>query len=220
MYTITINKCHCRVLSKALDIYKSTLRGELKRIPLLYAENKNTYLNLGLVDESIFDDFIKKIRNDFFIIESEHFQRYINLIQLNKHGINLTNVKKRLIDTCLIFSNNKLDNIDLKLNTDELIIIQIACELYWNIQVANINYISSIESLSKNTNEKFKADINYIADIIKSFAADSGSDIISPAINRKAKWCYDIANTIDCFLKGKEHRLVGTLNRLIIKKYG
>lgn len=220
MYVLTINKCHCKLLSKALDIYKSTLRGELKRIPLLYAENKKTFLEHAIIEESTFNNFIKIIRNNFFDIESEHYKRYINIIQLDKHGINLTNIKKRLIDTCLIFKNKSIDKIDVKLTLDELLIIKAACELYWNIQISNINHINSIDIVSSNTNDKFKADINSMDELIKLFASDIKSDIMSPAINRKAKWCYDITQTIDCFLKGNEHRLVGSLNHLIIKKYG
>lgn len=220
MYVITINKCHCRLLSKALDIYKTTLRGELKKIPLLYAENKNTYLISGLYTEPIFDEYIKNLRNSFFEMDNIHFKRYLSIIQYKEHGINLANIKKRLIDTCLLFKDQNKQSIDIKITHDELLIIKIACDLYWNVQIANIEYINQISHFEEKTSDNFKSDILALSDSVKSFACASGLDIMSIVINRKGKWCYDISNTIQSFLEGKEYRLIGTLNRLIIKEYG
>ena len=220
MYIITVNKCHCRLLSKALDIYKFTLRGELKKIPLLYAENKNTYLSLGIYSENEFDEYIKTLRDTFFEIDNLHFERYISITQYREHGINLANIKKRLIDTSLFFKNQNTQSINIKISHDELAIIKIACDLYWNVQVANIEYINQLTFFQDKTSDNFKSDILFLSNSLKSFACSSGLDIMSLAINRKGKWCYDISNIIESFLKGKEYRLVGSLNRLIIKKYG
>lgn len=219
MYTILVNKCHCRIISKALDIYKHTLRGELRRLPLLYAENKTTYINTNITSEIDFDNFIFDLRNKFFEIDVNHFVRYINILEYKEHGINLVNIKKRMIDTCSIFNSKNINNYIFKLSLEELLIIKKACDLYWNIQVANFDYINHINIFEDKINDDFVQEIKIITLQTKSFASDSCSDIMSPSINRKGKWCYDISNTIDYFLKGDECRLVGTLNRLTIKKH-
>ena len=219
MYTILVNKCHCRIISKALDIYKYTLRGDLRRIPLLYAENKTTYINANIITESDFDFYISELRNKFFEIDVNHFKRYVNILEYKEHGINLVNVKKRMIDTCSYFSSKNIDNYIFKLTLEELIVIKLACDLYWNVQIANFDYINDINVLKDKINSHFMQEIKDITLSTKQFASHSCCDIMSPSINRKGKWCYDISNTIDYFLKGDQCRLVGTLNRLIIKKH-
>jgi hypothetical protein len=120
----------------------------------------------------------------------------------------------------LFFKNQNTQSINIKISHDELAIIKIACDLYWNVQVANIEYINQLTFFQDKTSDNFKSDILFLSNSLKSFACSSGLDIMSLAINRKGKWCYDISNIIESFLKGKEYRLVGSLNRLIIKKYG
>jgi hypothetical protein len=208
------------LLSKALDIYKNTLRGELKKIPLLYAENKNTYLSSGLYLEDDFDEYIKKLRYSFFQINNFHFERYLSITQYKEHGINLTNIKKRFIDTSLFFKNQNNQSLDIKISHEELEIIKIACDLYWNVQIANIEFVNQLTFFQNKTSDNFKSDILFLSNSLKSFACPSGLDIMSLVINRKGKWCYDISNTIESFSNGEEHKLVGSLNRLIIKEYG
>lgn len=219
MYTIVVNKCHCRIISKALDIYKHTLRGDLRRLPLLYAENKTTFINNNITTEFDFDIYISELRNKFFDLDVNQFKKYINILEYKEHGINLVNVKKRMIDTCSYFSNKNINNYIFKLTLDELFVIKLACDLYWNIQLANFDYINDINVFKDKIDNNFMQEIKNISLETKKFARDSSSDIMSPSINRKGKWCYDISNTIDYFLKGDQCRLVGTLNRLIIKKY-
>lgn len=189
---ITVNIAHARIISKALDYLKSISKGELNRIPDLIYENNTTLAQFCNKDIIKFQNDISILKSNLVSVENKYFTRYLNIIQLGLYGAQLVSVKKKFIDTCLIFRKRKREFSNIPITIEELRIIRLACKLYLNLLCGNINYCCEIYKFIPKINADIYDDIQDCHDKF-----DFNLEITSRCLNRKAKWCYDIISIID-----------------------
>ena len=220
-FKIRAEIAHVKLITKALDILKSISKGEFVRIVSLLEENKKSYAETKLEYPEFIDLRLYNLKSNLLTIEKRHFKdRYLNVLQLGEFGYQLTNIKQRFIDTSLIMRKKNLIKIDLQVNQEDLDIIRLACELYWKILCGHINTLSSID-LHKIDKELLEQDLYNICDLATGFEDKSARlDIENKAVNRKAKWAYDICKSIDSINSDDIIKNIGTLPKLKIIKNG
>ena len=116
--------------------------------------------------------------------------------------------------------NKKLIKIDIAVNQNELDIISLACKLYWKILCGNLEILSEI-NLHKIDKDELRNDLLLLCDLATGFEnKDARLSIENKAVNRKAKWAYDICKTIDSINSDDIIKNIGTLSKLKINKNG
>ena len=220
-FKIRAEFAHVKLITKALDILKSVSKGELTRCVSLLEENKKTYLETKLEYPEFIDLRLNNLKSSLLTIEKQHFNnRYLNVLQLGKFGYQLTNIKQRFIDTSIIMRNKKLIKIDIAVNQEDIDIIYLACTLYWKIFCGHLDFISTID-MHKIDKELLYNDLSNICDLATGFEDKSARlEIENKAVNRKAKWAYDICKSIDSINTDDIIKNIGTLPRLKIIKNG
>ena len=220
-FKIRAEFAHVKLITKALDILKSVSKGELTRCVSLLEENKKTYLETKLEYPEFIDLRLNNLKSSLLTIEKQHFNnRYLNVLQLGEFGYQLTNIKQRFIDTSIIMRNKKLIKIDIAVNQEDIDIIYLACTLYWKIFCGHLDFISTID-MHKIDKELLYNDLSNICDLATGFEDKSARlEIENKAVNRKAKWAYDICKSIDSINTDDIIKNIGTLPRLKIIKNG
>ena len=220
-FKIRAEFAHVKLITKALDVIKSISKGEYTRCVSLLEENKKTYLETKLEYPEFIDLRLNNLKSSLLTIEKQHFNnRYLNVLQLGKFGYQLTNIKQRFIDTSIIMRNKKLIKIDIAVNQEDIDIIYLACTLYWKIFCGHLDFISTID-MHKIDKELLYNDLSNICDLATGFEDKSARlEIENKAVNRKAKWAYDICKSIDSINTDDIIKNIGTLPRLKIIKNG
>ena len=220
-YKIRAEFAHVKLITKALDVLKSISKGEFLRCVSLLEENKKTYTESKLEYPEFIDLRLNNLKSSLLTIEKQHFNnRYLNVLQLGEFGYQLTNIKQRFIDTSIIMRNKKLIKIDIAVNQEDIDIIYLACTLYWKIFCGHLDFISTID-LHKIDKELLYNDLSNICDLATGFEDKSARlEIENKAVNRKAKWAYDICKSIDSINTDDIIKNIGTLPKLKIVKNG
>jgi hypothetical protein len=220
-YKIRAEFAHVKLITKALDVLKSISKGEFLRCVSLLEENKKTYTESKLEYPEFIDLRLNNLKSSLLTIEKQHFNnRYLNVLQLGEFGYQLTNIKQRFIDTSIIMRNKKLIKIDIAVNQEDIDIIHLACTLYWKIFCGHLDFISTID-MHKIDKELLYNDLSNICDLATGFEDKSARlEIENKAVNRKAKWAYDICKSIDSINTDDIIKNIGTLPRLKIIKNG
>lgn len=220
-FKIRAEFAHVKLITKALDILKSISKGEFIRCVSLLEENKKTYTESKLEYPEFIDLRLNNLKSNLLIIEKVHFNnRYLNVLQLGEFGYQLTNIKQRFIDTSIIMRNKNLTKIDIAVNQEDIDIIYLACTLYWKILCGHLDFLSTID-MHKIDREQLFIDLSNICDLATGFEDKSARlDIDNKAVNRKAKWAYDICKSIDSLNSSDIIKNIGTLPKLKIIKNG
>ena len=216
-FKIRAEFAHVKLITKALDILKSISKGEFIRCVSLLEENKKTYTESKLEYPEFIDLRLNNLKSNLLIIEKVHFN---NILQLGEFGYQLTNIKQRFIDTSIIMRNKNLIKIDIAVNQEDIDIIYLACTLYWKILCGHLDFLSTID-MHKIDREQLFIDLSNICDLATGFEDKSARlDIDNKAVNRKAKWAYDICKSIDSLNSSDIIKNIGTLPKLKIIKNG
>jgi hypothetical protein len=164
---------------------------------------------------------LNNLKSNLLIIEKEHFNnRYLNVLQLGEFGYQLTDIKQRFIDTGIIMRKKKLIKIEIQISQEEIDVINLACTLYWKILCGHLDYLSEID-LHKIDKELLKSSLSDICDLATGFEDKNVRlNIENKSVNRKAKWAYDICQSIDSIDTDDIIKNIGTLPRLKIIKNG
>ena len=220
-FKIRAEFAHVKLITKALDILKSISKGEFVRCVSLLEENKKTYLESKLEYPEFIDLRLNNLKSNLLIIEKNHFNnRYLNVLQLGEMGYILTTTKQRFIDTCMIMRNKNLVKIDIPVNQEDLDIIYLACTLYWKILCGHLEYLANVD-LHKIDKELLENDLIALCDLATGFEDKLARlNIENKAVNRKAKWAYDICQSIDSVKTNDVIKNIGTLPKLKIIKNG
>jgi hypothetical protein len=220
-FKIRAEIAHVKLITKALDILKSISKGELVRCVSLLEENKKSYTETKLEYPEFIDLRLNNLKSSLLNIEKNHFNnRYLNVLQLGEFGYHLTDIKQRFIDTGIIMRKKKLIKIEIQVNQEEIDVINLACTLYWKILCGHLDYLSEID-LHKIDKELLKESLSYICDLATGYESiNARLDIESKSVNRKAKWAYDICQSIDNINSDDIIKNIGTLPRLKIIKNG
>jgi len=218
-FKIRAEFAHVKLITKALDILKSISKGEFTRCVSLLEENKKTYLESKLEYPEFIDLRLNNLKSNLLTIERQHFNnRYLNVLQLGKFGYQLTNIKQRFIDTGIIMRNKNLIKIEIAVNQEDLDIINLACALYWKILCGHLDFFSTID-MHKIDKDLLSNDLLRICDLATGFEDKSARlEIENKSVNRKAKWAYDICNSIDSLKTDDIIKNIGTLPKLKIIK--
>ncbi len=210
MFRVFLNKSHCRVILKTLDIHRFVIRGEMKKISPLIIENKKPQLKYNY---DIPDSFDSRMHSLFIVleeIENIYFSRYFNVLQLMPRSVHISNIKKKLY-SLLPFLNGELhDVLPISFSSDEIRVIVLSCKLYCDLLCGRVEVLEEIfEEL------KISLEVGEIVDILKSNRSlitnlvDENLllDISSDYVFYKARWCYDIYNV----LNGIEEKKIGSI---------
>jgi hypothetical protein len=220
-FKIRAEFAHVKLITKALDFLKSISKGEFVKCISLIEENKKSYAEAKLEYPEFIDLRLNILKSNLLIIEKQYFNnRYLNVLQLGDFGYQLTNIKQRFIDTSIIMRNKKLIKIEIQINQEDLDIINLACTLYWKIICGHLDHLANID-LHKVDKECLKASLSEICDLATGFEdIKARLNIENKAVNRKAKWAYDICKSIDSINNNDIIKNIGTLSKLKIMKNG
>jgi len=220
-FKIRAEFAHVKLITKALDVIKSISKGEYTRCVSLLEENKKTYLETKLEYPEFIDLRLNNLKSNLLSIEKSHFNnRYLNVLQLGDFGFQLTNIKQRFIDTSIIMRNKNLIKIDILVNQEDLDIIYLACTLYWKVFCGHLDFLATID-LHKIDKELLINDLSDICYLATGFEDNKARlHIENKAVNRKAKWAYDICSSIDSLKTNDIIKNIGTLPKLKIVKNG
>ena len=210
MFRVFLNKSHCRVILKTLDIHRFVIRGEFKKISPLIIENKKTQLKYNY---DISDSFDSRMHSLFILledIENVYISRHFNVLQLMPRSIHISNIKKKLY-SLLPFLNGELhDVLPISFSSDEIRVIILSCKLYYDLLCGRVEVLEEIfEEL------KISLDVKKIVSILKSNRSlftnlcneNLYLDISSNYVFYKARWCFDIYNV----LSGLEEKKIGSI---------
>jgi hypothetical protein len=220
-FKIRAEFAHVKLITKALDVIKSISKGEYTRCVSLLEENKKTYLETKLEYPEFIDLRLNNLKSNLLSIEKNHFNnRYLNVLQLGDFGYQLTNIKQRFIDTSIIMRNKNLIKIDILVNQEDLDIIYLACTLYWKVFCGHLDFLATID-LHKIDKQLLINDLSDICYLATGFEDNKARlHIENKAVNRKAKWAYDICSSIDSLKTNDIIKNIGTLPKLKIVKNG
>ena len=220
-FKIRAEFAHVKLITKALDVIKSISKGEYTRCVSLLEENKKTYLETKLEYPEFIDLRLNNLKSNLLSIEKNYFNnRYLNVLQLGDFGFQLTNIKQRFIDTSIIMRNKNLIKIDILVNQEDLDMIYLACTLYWKVFCGHLDFLATID-LHKIDKELLINDLSDICYLATGFEDNKARlHIENKAVNRKAKWAYDICSSIDSLKTNDIIKNIGTLPKLKIVKNG
>ena len=144
MFRVHLNKSHCRILIKTLDIHRFIIRGEINKISPLIMENKKPQISSGFDIEESFDIRVKELSNILKDFEEEHISKYLNVLQLMPRSIYITSAKKKLYNLLPFLSGELSDVLSVSFSSDEIYVINLSLQLYYSLLCGKVEILNSV----------------------------------------------------------------------------
>ena len=200
MFRVYLNKCHCKLIIKTLDLHKTIIKGEINKISPLMMENKKTQIKYNYDFEESFDFRAHSFFNLLCDLEEEHVKRYFNVLQLYPRSDTIIRVKKKLYLLMGFLSGDLSDVLPVSFSSDEVSVIKLSLELYSNLLCGKFEILSKVfEGLSIDLNfESIVLELCDNRDIFTNLVdKNSPLNISSNLIYYKGKWAWDILGMLE-----------------------
>ena len=217
MFRVYLNKCHCKLIIKTLDLHKTIIKGEINKISPLMMENKKTQIKYNYDFEESFDFRAHSFFNLLCDLEEEHVKRYFNVLQLYPRSDTIIRVKKKLYLLMGFLSGDLDDVLPVSFSSDEVSVIKLSLELYFNLLCGKFEILSKVfEGLSIDLNfESIVLELCDNRDIFTNLVdKNSPLNISSNLIYYKGKWAWDILGV----LEGNESDKIGSIPLIKIEE--
>ena len=217
MYRVYLNKCHCKLIIKTLDLHKTIIKGEINKISPLMMENKKTQIKYNYDFEESFDFRAHSFFNLLCDLEKEHVKRYFNVLQLYPRSDTIIRVKKKLYLLMGFLSGDLSDVLPASFSSDEVSVIKLSLELYSNLLCGKFEILSKVfEGLSIDLNfESIVLELCDNRDIFTNLVdKNSPLNISSNLIYYKGKWAWDMLGV----LEGNESDKIGSIPLIKIEE--
>jgi len=217
MFRVYLNKCHCKLIIKTLDLHKTIIKGEINKISSLMMENKKTQIKYNYDFEESFTFRAHSFFNLLCDLEEEHVKRYFNVLQLYPRSDIIVGVKKKLYLLIGFLSGDLNDVLPVSFSSDEVSVIKLSLELYSNLLCGKFEILSKVfEGLSIDLN--FESIISSLCENRDLFTnlVDKNSllNISSNLIYYKGKWAWDMLGV----LRGSEFEKIGSIPLIKIEE--
>ena len=200
MFRVYLNKCHCKLIIKTLDLHKTTIKGEINKISPLMIENKKTQIKYNYDFEELFDFRAHSFFNLLCDLEKENIKRYFNVLQLYPRSDIIVRVKKKLYSLMGFLSGDLNDVLPVSFSSSELEVIKLSLQLYFNLLCGKFEGLHKVfEGLNISLNfELIILRLCENRDIFTNLVDKNSSlDISSNLIYYKGKWAWDIFNVLE-----------------------
>ena len=217
MYRVYLNKCHCKLIIKTLDLHKTIIKGEINKISPLMMENKKTQIKYNYDFEESYLFRAHSFFNLLCDLEEEHVKRYFNVLQLYPRSDTIIRVKKKLYLLMGFLSGDLSDVLPVSFSSDEVSVIKLSLELYSNLLCGKFEILSKVfEGLSIDLNfESIVLELCDNRDIFTNLVdKNSPLNISSNLIYYKGKWAWDILG----MLEGNESDKIGSIPLIKIEE--
>ena len=217
MYRVYLNKCHCKLIIKTLDLHKTIIKGEINKISPLMMENKKTQIKYNYDFEESFDFRAHSFFNLLCDLEEEHVKRYFNVLQLYPRSDTIIRVKKKLYLLMGFLSGDLSDVLPVSFSSDEVSVIKLSLELYSNLLCGKFEILSKVfEGLNVDLNfELIVLELCDNRDIFTNLVdKNSPLNISSNLIYYKGKWAWDMLGV----LEGNESDKIGSIPLIKIEE--
>lgn len=217
MYRVYLNKCHCKLIIKTLDLHKTIIKGEINKISPLMMENKKTQIKYNYDFEESYLFRAHSFFNLLCDLEKEHVKRYFNVLQLYPRSDTIIRVKKKLYLLMGFLSGDLSDVLPVSFSSDEVSVIKLSLELYSNLLCGKFEILSKVfEGLSIDLNfELIVLELCDNRDIFTNLVdKNSPLNISSNLIYYKGKWAWDILG----MLEGNESDKIGSIPLIKIEE--
>ena len=217
MFRVYLNKCHCKLIIKTLDLHKTIIKGEINKISSLMMENKKTQIKYNYDFEESFTFRAHSFFNLLCDLEEEHVKRYFNVLQLYPRSDIIVGVKKKLYSLIGFLSGDSCDVLPVSFSSDEVSVIKLSLELYSNLLCGKFEILSKVfEGLRVDLN--FESIISKLCENRDLFTnlVDKNSllNISSNLIYYKGKWAWDMLGV----LRGDEIEKIGSIPLIKIEE--
>jgi len=217
MYRVYLNKCHCKLIIKTLDLHKTIIKGEINKISSLMIENKKTQIKYNYDFEESFTFRAHSFFNLLCDLEEEHIKRYFNVLQLYPRSDIIVGVKKKLYLLIGFLSGDSCDVLPVSFSSDEVSVIKLSLELYSNLLCGKFEILSKVfEGLRVDLN--FESIISSLCENRDLFTnlvdKNSPLNISSNLIYYKGKWAWDMLGV----LRGSEFEKIGSIPLIKIEE--
>ena len=217
MYRVYLNKCHCKLIIKTLDLHKTIIKGEINKISSLMMENKKTQIKYNYDFEESFTFRAHSFFNLLCDLEEEHVKRYFNVLQLYPRSDIIVGVKKKLYSLIGFLSGDSCDVLPVSFSSDEVSVIKLSLELYSNLLCGKFEILSKVfEGLRVDLN--FESIISSLCENRDLFTnlvdKNSPLNISSNLIYYKGKWAWDMLGV----LRGNEFEKIGSIPLIKIEE--
>ncbi len=217
MYRVYLNKCHCKLIIKTLDLHKTIIKGEINKISSLMMENKKTQIKYNYDFEESFTFRAHSFFNLLCDLEEEHVKRYFNVLQLYPRSDIIVGVKKKLYLLIGFLSGDSCDVLPVSFSSDEVSVIKLSLELYSNLLCGKFEILSKVfEGLRVDLN--FESIISSLCENRDLFTnlvdKNSPLNISSNLIYYKGKWAWDMLGV----LRGSEFEKIGSIPLIKIEE--
>lgn len=217
MYRVYLNKCHCKLIIKTLDLHKTIIKGEINKISSLMIENKKTQIKYNYDFEESFTFRAHSFFNLLCDLEEEHVKRYFNVLQLYPRSDIIVGVKKKLYLLIGFLSGDSCDVLPVSFSSDEVSVIKLSLELYSNLLCGKFEILSKVfEGLRVDLN--FESIISSLCENRDLFTnlvdKNSPLNISSNLIYYKGKWAWDMLGV----LRGNEFEKIGSIPLIKIEE--
>ena len=200
MYRVYLNKCHCKLIIKTLDLHKTIIKGEINKISPLMMENKKTQIKYNYDFEESYLFRAHSFFNLLCDLEKEHVKRYFNVLQLYPRSDTIIRVKKKLYLLMGFLSGDLSDVLPVSFSSDEVSVIKLSLELYSNLLCGKFEILSKVfEGLSVDLNfELIVLELCDNRDLFTNLVdKNSPLNISSNLIYYKGKWAWDILGMLE-----------------------
>ena len=217
MYRVYLNKCHCKLIIKTLDLHKTIIKGEINKISPLMMENKKTQIKYNYDFEESYLFRAHSFFNLLCDLEKEHVKRYFNVLQLYPRSDTIIRVKKKLYSLMGFLSGDLSDVLPVSFSSDEVSVIKLSLELYSNLLCGKFEILSKVfEGLSIDLNfELIVLELCDNRDIFTNLVdKNSPLNISSNLIYYKGKWAWDMLGV----LEGNESDKIGSIPLIKIEE--
>lgn len=217
MFRVYLNKCHCKLIIKTLDLHKTIIKGEINKISPLMIENKKTQIKYNYDFEESYIFRAHSFFNLLCDLEEEHVKRYFNVLQLYPRSDIIVGVKKKLYSLLSFLSGDLNDVLPVSFSSDEVSVIKLSLELYSNLLCGKFEILSKVfEGLSVDLN--FRSIISRLCENRDLFTnlvdKNSPLNISSNLIYYKGKWAWDMLGV----LRGDEFEKIGSIPLIKIEE--
>lgn len=200
MFRVYLNKCHCKLIIKTLDLHKTIIKGEINKISPLMIENKKPQLKYNYDFEETFNLRAHGFFNLLCDLEKEYVKRYFNVLQLYPRSDIIVRVKKKLYSLMEFLSGDLNDVLPVSFSSDEIFVIKLSLENYFNLLCGKFEVLNKLfEGLNILLN--FECLISRLCEERDLFTnlvdKNSPLSISSNLIYYKGKWAWDIFNVLE-----------------------